>query len=175
MSSFAHLEDMIRPASPWDQQRPAPAWQERPAPSSNGSGRGAGFGGDPQAMSDLFSGYADAPPRLGSGPTPSGAGPSAGGTAQSLPIPKGAQGSNVESIQRALNLWVCSDGRGAGYQDSTLAVDGKYGSNTEYVVARFQSAQGLAPTGAVNAATYAALQGYGCSLILTYDTHGGGI
>ena len=175
MSSFARLKDMTRPSPVWDQQRPSPELQERPVPSRDELERGASGGGDPQALNELFSGYTDVPSALASGPTTSGAGKSAVSSAQSLPIHKGSQGSNVESIQRALNHWISSDGRRAGYQDSTLAVDGKYGSNTEYVVARFQSAQGLAPTGAVNAETYAALQGYGCSLSLVYDTHGGGV
>ena len=95
---------------------------------------------------------------------------------RSEPLRKGSSGASVMSAQRALNQWIARDGRKQGYQDNTLATDGKYGANTEYVVARFQQCNGLGSSGVVNGASMEALAAYGfVPELQTVESKGGGV
>ena len=65
-----------------------------------------------------------------------------------------SEGTQVKTVQRLLNAmgYKGSDGK-------SLTVDGIFGSNTEYAVKRFQSANGLTADGIVGPATWRKLTG----------------
>jgi peptidoglycan hydrolase-like protein with peptidoglycan-binding domain len=78
-----------------------------------------------------------------------------------LPVSKGARGEHVKEIQQLLNNWIHKAGRPEGfYQDFDLTVDGGYGNNTAYVMARFQTYHDLSATGQLDQKSYDLLRGY---------------
>lgn len=90
-----------------------------------------------------------------------------------MALSKGESGPGVNELQRVLNVWINRGDAPSG----TLAIaeDDVYGDNTQYVVALFQKAVRLPPTGHADAATLKQLGLPADFTSNTIITEGGGI
>lgn len=75
-----------------------------------------------------------------------------------MPFGKGGRGNGVRLLQERLAEWIGElHAQGEGGDMQGLIADGAFGQNTQFVVAKFQQARGLSPSGYADAETLTAL------------------